>query len=182
MQETRKKMFSEITNQMLETYIKKNTDYGNSFEESLDEDGPIAFKVRAGDKWHRIKQLMKKDQEAQVKDEKLEDTIMDLANYCIMFLIWKEKEKYKNKFASNIDEVILEDEPYIPTWEEMEIDEFAKLERAMIGNWEEVEGCGVIKIDIVGECFVCAASIFSDDAFIRTADRLVCSGCMPTRP
>ena len=163
MQETRKKMFSEITCQMLETYLQKNADYGNSFEESLDEDGPIAFKVRAGDKWHRIKQLMKKDQEAQVKDEKLEDTIMDLANYCIMFLIWKEKEKYKNKFASNIDEVILEDEPYIPVW-------------------EEVEGCGVIKIDIVGECFVCSASIFSDDAFIRTTDRLVCSGCMPTRP
>lgn len=118
--QTREKMFSEITGQMLETYLQKNADYGNSFEESLDEDGPIAFKVRAGDKWHRIKQLMKKDQEAQVKDETLEDTIMDLANYCIMFLIWKEKEKYKNKFASNIDEVILEDEPYIPVWEEVE--------------------------------------------------------------
>ena len=158
--QTREKMFSEITGQMLETYLQKNADYGNSFEESLDEDGPIAFKVRAGDKWHRIKQLMKKDQEAQVKDETLEDTIMDLANYCIMFLIWKEKEKYKNKFASNIDEIILEDEPYIPMW-------------------EEVEGYGVFKIDIVGECFVCGASIFSDDAFIRTTDRLVCSGCIP---
>ena len=147
--QTREKMFSEITGQMLETYLQKNADYGNSFEESLDEDGPIAFKVRAGDKWHRIKQLMKKDQEAQVKDETLEDTIMDLANYCIMFLIWKEKEKYKQKLHTHNEQwkerlSQMELEPYYrPVWEDVEgHGEIILEDEPYIPTWEEVEGCG----------------------------------------
>ena len=41
--------------------------------------------VRLDDKLHRFKQLIK--QEAEVKDESITDTLMDLANYAIMAII-----------------------------------------------------------------------------------------------
>jgi len=92
---SRRQLFAEITGEMLEIYAKKNADYGNSFEKSLDEFGDIAFTVRASDKMERIKALM--EVENQVKDESVEDTVRDLANYCVMYLVWKEQDDYKQK-------------------------------------------------------------------------------------
>jgi hypothetical protein len=74
--------FKSITENMLNTYIKKNADYGSSFDKSMDEFGLTAAVVRMSDKMERLKSLSKKD--AQVKDESVEDTLLDLANYCIM--------------------------------------------------------------------------------------------------
>ena len=85
----RLKMFDLVTEELRDTYERKNTDYGNSFEESLDEFGAIAFVVRADDKMRRLKQLVNND--AHVKDESFEDTVKDLANYCIMFAMWRDK-------------------------------------------------------------------------------------------
>lgn len=75
-------IFKSITERMLETYKKKNADYGSSFDKSMDEFGIIAAVVRMSDKMERLKSLVKKD--AKVKDESVEDTLLDLANYCIM--------------------------------------------------------------------------------------------------
>ena len=82
----RLKNFDLIVSKLRDTYEQKNTDYGNSFEESLDEFGAIAFVVRADDKMRRLKQLV--NNPAKVKDESFEDTVRDLANYCIMFAMW----------------------------------------------------------------------------------------------
>ena len=81
--------FMDITTDMVKTYAAKNHDYGNSFEESLDEFGLVASVVRLGDKMNRIKSLIKK--EAQVKDESIKDTLLDLATYSIMTLMWLNK-------------------------------------------------------------------------------------------
>lgn len=83
--------FQTITRWMAETYAEKNNDYGNSFETSLEEWGPIAFLVRASDKWNRIKALTHGKQERRVKDETIRDTLLDLATYCIMFAMWVDK-------------------------------------------------------------------------------------------
>lgn len=80
--------FTQIVGQMAETYAKKNADYGNSFDISLDEDGLVAAKTRIGDKFNRFSSLIKK--EAQVKDESMIDTLLDMANYCIMTVMWME--------------------------------------------------------------------------------------------
>lgn len=79
--------FRKITESMVETFNKKNHDYGNSFEESLDEEGIVAARVRLGDKWNRFKQLSK-GIKPKVKDESLRDTILDMANYLIMTAMW----------------------------------------------------------------------------------------------
>ena len=82
--------FNSITTDMLKTYIKKNHDYGNSFEQSLDKFGLVAGVVRIGDKMNRIESLTTK--EAMVKDESIKDTLLDMANYCIMSVMWLNKQ------------------------------------------------------------------------------------------
>lgn len=88
------KQFMSITQNMAETYAAKNHDYGDSFGQSLDEFGLVASVVRLGDKMNRIKSLIKK--EAQVKDESIKDTLLDMANYAIMTVMWMNKNKNKN--------------------------------------------------------------------------------------
>lgn len=83
--------FMSITQDMTKTYAAKNHDYGNSFEESLDEFGLVASVVRLGDKMNRTKSLIKK--EAQVKDESIKDTLLDMANYAIMTVMWMNKNQ-----------------------------------------------------------------------------------------
>lgn len=82
--------FMDITTNMAKTYAAKNHDYGNSFEQSLDKFGLLAAAVRMGDKMNRIESLSKK--EAEVKDESIKDTLLDLANYAIMTMMWLSKQ------------------------------------------------------------------------------------------
>lgn len=86
---------SEISQEQLYTYRKKNADYGNAFEKSMDEDGLLVAKIRIGDKIRRINSLIKNNGEWQVKDERLEDTYLDLANYCVMTILWIRKQYSK---------------------------------------------------------------------------------------
>nr|DAE97711.1 MAG TPA: Nucleotide modification associated domain 1 [Caudoviricetes sp.] len=86
---------AEISQEQLYTYRKKNADYGNAFEKSMDEDGILVAKIRIGDKIRRINSLIKNNGEGQVKDERLEDTYLDLANYCVMTILWIRKQQSK---------------------------------------------------------------------------------------
>lgn len=78
--------FTDICGAMAETFSAKNADYGNSFDKSLDEDGLVAAKVRMKDKMNRFESLIDKD--PQVVGESIEDTLLDLANYSIMTVMW----------------------------------------------------------------------------------------------
>ena len=81
----------EICQELNETYEKKNADYGNSFENSLDKHGLIAGIIRMDDKMSRLISLNSKN-EQQVMDESLRDTLMDLANYTIMSVMWLDEQ------------------------------------------------------------------------------------------
>ena len=78
---------TQITDQLRETYLKKNQDYGDSFNESLNEDGLLVAKIRLMDKMRRFSSLIKSG-DILVKDESIEDTLMDMANYAIMTVMW----------------------------------------------------------------------------------------------
>ena len=79
-------LYTEILGDMRQTYVAKNKDYGDSFGISIEKYGLISALTRISDKFNRIESLILKD-DRQVLDEKLEDTLLDLANYCIMTLI-----------------------------------------------------------------------------------------------
>lgn len=83
--------FMDITTNMAKTYAAKNHDYGNSFEQSCNKFGIIAAVVRMGDKMNRLESLVVK--RAEVKDESIKDTLLDLANYAIMTVMWLDGEK-----------------------------------------------------------------------------------------
>ena len=83
---------SEITNQLNEIYIAKNTDYGDAFGDTFKKLGIISAVTRIADKTNRLMSLSAKTEaERNVKDETIKDTLMDLANYALMTLIEMEE-------------------------------------------------------------------------------------------
>ena len=71
-------------------FIKKNTDYGDSFADY----GPIGVLVRLGDKIKRL-QSIDKNKIALVSDEKMRDTLIDLHNYSAMAIMLLDEEENK---------------------------------------------------------------------------------------
>ena len=88
------KMHKELCEELNKTYEKKNHDYGNSFGETFDKLGIISAVTRITDKYNRLVSLCtKSEKERMVKDETVEDTLLDMANYCIMTVIELRKNK-----------------------------------------------------------------------------------------
>lgn len=69
------------------TYTKKNHDYGDSFHVTYLEEGMAMARIRLSDKLNRFKTLTRNKDTAQVDDESVRDTLMDLANYALMTVL-----------------------------------------------------------------------------------------------
>lgn len=91
-EELHAKFLDDLSN----TYSSKNKDYGNSFEHSLHKHGLMAGVVRMEDKLNRLIALQDKFQLEGEVDEKLEDTMLDLANYAIMTAMFIVKNGRKS--------------------------------------------------------------------------------------
>ena len=76
-----------------EVLVKKNIDYGNSFDKQMDEFGITAGLIRISDKFSRLKELSKKDHEQQVNDEALDDTVLDLMGYATLLYRYLQNGK-----------------------------------------------------------------------------------------
>lgn len=79
----------EICNYLNNLYAKKNHDYGDSVHDTFLKYGLTSFLVRMEDKLNRARTLSQK--EALVNDEKIRDTLLDLANYAIISVIELDK-------------------------------------------------------------------------------------------
>lgn len=73
-------------------FCKKNHDYGNSFEKSLDMFGLVAGIVRMSDKFERLVSLNDPSKDAQIASESLVDTLEDLSNYAAMAACWMKRK------------------------------------------------------------------------------------------
>lgn len=98
------KTFEELTTQMLEITKKKNSDYTG------DDSSPFknftmveaigfasteqGFLTRITDKVMRISSFVKNGT-LQVKDEAVEDTLLDLANYSLLMICYLRSKKDK---------------------------------------------------------------------------------------
>lgn len=78
------------------TFVRKNHDYGNSFEKSLDTFGLVAGIVRMNDKFERLVSLNDPNKDAQIASESLVDTLEDLSNYAAMAACWLKRKKERN--------------------------------------------------------------------------------------
>lgn len=82
----RRELHGKLCNEMHDLYIRKNNDYGDVFHDGFVEEGLAMVRIRLGDKFRRF-QTLSRNKEQMVKDESIEDTLMDLANYAIMALV-----------------------------------------------------------------------------------------------
>lgn len=78
-------MHRQVCSRLTKTYKEKNSDYGDSFVK-VREEFPNAILIRLSDKLNRLKTLYS-GKEQMVQDESVIDTLLDLANYCIMEII-----------------------------------------------------------------------------------------------
>lgn len=86
------KIYDNIIKELRDIYVAKNNDYGDSVANTYDTFGDVSFAVRITDKVNRASTLLTKGNQ-QVSDEKLEDTIKDMINYGILWLIERERTK-----------------------------------------------------------------------------------------
>ena len=78
-------LHQELVDYLHNLYITKNADYGDSVHDTYTKYGLTSFVVRLEDKLNRARTLSTK--QALVNDEKIEDTLLDMANYAILAVI-----------------------------------------------------------------------------------------------
>lgn len=84
---------AKICEELTQIYYNKNQDYGDSFA-IVRAKVPDAIRVRLWDKMLRLDNLLS-GKDALVQSETIEDTLKDMANYCLMELIERQLEKEK---------------------------------------------------------------------------------------
>lgn len=90
--------FRDITEKMRETFLKKNHDYGNSFHETwyeFGDKGIITALTQISHKYHRLMNIGLGTK--PLVDESIDDTLLDMANYCILTIMELEKARNNEK-------------------------------------------------------------------------------------
>ena len=82
---------AKICEELTQIYYNKNQDYGDSFA-IVRAKVSDAIRVRLWDKMLRLDNLLS-GADALVQSETIEDTLKDMANYCLMELIERQLEK-----------------------------------------------------------------------------------------
>lgn len=83
------KKYDKIIFEARNIAINKNNDYG---DETLKKFMQKGITVRLNDKNERLINLVWKKTEHKVKSEKIEDTAMDMINYCIYLIMMERGE------------------------------------------------------------------------------------------
>ena len=73
----------ELCKYLNNLYATKNQKYGDSFSMTVQKYGIIAALTRLSDKWQRFETLIL-TKDPGTPDESIRDTLLDMANYCIM--------------------------------------------------------------------------------------------------
>lgn len=114
------KHFKKIATELGDLYEKKNRCYGNSFSDTYKKLGIISAVTRISDKYNRLCNLAT-NPDIDNLGESLEDTLRDMASYCIMTVMELEnanpigvdmqmdKQICKGEVFECIQHVILDD-------------------------------------------------------------------------
>ena len=81
-----------ICDQLHAQYAAKNADYGNSFAVTRNKYAN-AILIRLHDKFSRLEELIGSGRTACVCDETVDDTLADMANYCILELVERRADE-----------------------------------------------------------------------------------------
>lgn len=81
--------FDIVLEEMLQTFEAKNSDYGNSFGDTIAEFGYVPAVARINDKLNRIKNMLKGQK--MKYHESMRDNLLDIATYCVMTIVEIDK-------------------------------------------------------------------------------------------
>lgn len=85
-----KYLFKEEQNKGIELFEQKNKRYDAAFFKQCEEDGDLSsVTMRLGDKLSRLKSLTR-NPDIDPLDESVRDTLVDIANYATMALVYLE--------------------------------------------------------------------------------------------
>lgn len=73
----------DVCNELAQTLIKKNRDYGDSYRKMKEEFGDVALLIRQTDKLERLKSLQRR---TNLVKESVTDTKLDAAGYYLLDL------------------------------------------------------------------------------------------------
>lgn len=82
-----------LSDEVRDTLIRKNRDYGDSFAKQYAKYGVMCGLIRMDDKMRRLENLVGGAE--QNVDESIEDTLLDLAGYAILCAVELRKERAK---------------------------------------------------------------------------------------
>lgn len=90
---TKTEQHKKVCYELNRIFDQKNRDYGDSFSMSYKDYGLIVAAIRIGDKYNRLHNLTSRNADKRhIADESIRDTLMDLANYCIMTVMEMDAE------------------------------------------------------------------------------------------
>lgn len=84
--------FKQIASELGELYERKNKCYGNSFSNTYQKLGIISAVTRISDKYNRLCNLAT-NPDIDNLGESIEDTLRDMASYCIMTVMEMQNER-----------------------------------------------------------------------------------------
>lgn len=87
--------FKLIATRLSEIFEKKNADYNDAIFKLVEEVGYVALQAHIYEKYLRISNLMKRD--PNVVGEYIKDSLEDLANYSIIWVMILEQEQKLKK-------------------------------------------------------------------------------------
>lgn len=101
MNKAKVEILMNIVDTLVATYEAKNDDYGDSFARVRNKYGNVAILVRLTDKFSRLEALLGGAVQ-KVKDESVEDTLLDMAAYCLMEIM---ERKYAMRMSGRTAEL-----------------------------------------------------------------------------
>lgn len=90
-----------ICNHLSKVLAAKNKDYGNSFEKTVKDYGLVTIPITLEHKMRRIANIVRRNK-IEIINEKLDDSLLDLAGYAILSVIIilnRRAEKWAKKCA-----------------------------------------------------------------------------------
>ena len=85
------KSFNDVLFTLEDMLIKKNSDYGSSFDKSINKFGWVYVAIELDKKKNRLHSLLKNKEKPNY--ESIEDTLLDIAGYCVLSLIYLENKE-----------------------------------------------------------------------------------------
>lgn len=78
--------YGNILKRMDDTHTRKNSDYGDAAYKGYKKFGDYYFMVQLHNKYQRLESLTIGNKSQEVNDESIDDTLLDMANYAVMYL------------------------------------------------------------------------------------------------